>query len=166
MQITTVNSKTMTDFGNLFNDWESELCKKSNTVERRTWQNSSKVAHSCLTERHHRYYLWRHNSILAPPKYHIQLVGACAWCPADTYTRLHEITIILTDKHTRLGMDSGVCENCEKLDALWSLLRLLWSRSRAVVATCLTDYSIQFCILSMHVWIFAKPADIQFPQER
>ena len=84
------------------------------------------------------------------------LVGACAWCPADTYTRLHEITIILMDKHTRLGMDSGVCENCEKLDALWSLLRLLWNRSRAIVATCLTDYSIQFCILSVHGYLLSQ----------
>ena len=56
-QITTANSKTTMDFGNLFTDWESELC--DNSTERDT-------------------ILWRHNLILAPLKYHIHLVGACA----------------------------------------------------------------------------------------
>ena len=33
-QITTANSKTTTDFGNLFTDWESELCDNNSLVPR------------------------------------------------------------------------------------------------------------------------------------
>ena len=49
--------------------------------------------------------------------------------------------------HARLGGSGGMTPR--KLDALRLLLRPFWDRSRAVVATCLAEYCIQF--LAVHI---------------
>ena len=50
-----------------------------------------------------------------------------------------------------------------KLDALRLLLGAFWDRSRAVVATRLAQYCIQFWLST---YAFAKPADFEFPREK
>ena len=51
----------------------------------------------------------------------------------------------------------------EKFYALRLFLRPFWD-SRAVVATWLVEYRIQFLVV--HVCLHAKPADFEFPQEK
>ena len=58
------------------------------------WQQQESRTQN-VTEAAHSWTEW-HNSILAPPKYHAHLVGACTWCPVDTNHRLPENTIVLT----------------------------------------------------------------------
>ena len=61
-------------------------------------------------------------------------------------------------KHARLGGSGGMLPQ-EILDALRLLLRPFWDRSRALVATWLVEYCIQFLACA-----FAKPADFGFPR--
>ena len=46
------------------------------------------------------------------------------------------------------------------------LLRPFWGRSRAVVATWLAEYCIQFLAVHACMYAFAKPADFKFPREK
>ena len=48
----------------------------------------------------------------------------------------------------------------QKLDVLRLLLRPFWDRNRAIVATWLAEYCIQFWLST---YAFAKPADFEFP---
>ena len=59
---------------------------------------------------------------------------------------------VYTYKHERLGGSGGMFPQKNfKLDALILLLRPFWDRSRAIVATWLAEYCIQF--LAVHVCI-------------
>ena len=48
-------------------------------------------------------------------------------------------------------------------DALRLLLKPFGSRSKAVVATWLAEYCIQFLL---SIYAFARPADFEFPREK
>ena len=75
---------------------------------------------------------------------------------SDVYGCMH--------KHARLGgpcKTRGVWGHAPpgKLDVLRLLLRPFWDRNRAIVATWLAEYCMQFWLST---YAFAKPADLEF----
>ena len=77
------------EFGNLFNGCEPKLCNNnSNKVKRRMRQKLHTAAGMPN-------WAWASQFDFSSSQIPYPL-GACAWCPADTHERLHEITIVVT----------------------------------------------------------------------
>ena len=76
-----------------------------------------------------------------------------------------DVRCVCMHKHARLG-GVGTCFPRKILEMRCSEIasEAIWDKTRAVVATWLMKYCIQF--LPVHICICYKPADFEFPREK